>query len=134
MKAGHCTTCDTLIWRTATHRRTEQVEIIYPRPESVYARVTTSGGVTRGIGYCALHAPPPGITILGLGVVEAVETAPARYHRWYAPAFGTYLKAWLRDHMELLDHEVDALMAQWAADRQAAEVLMAQSREDAHAG
>ena len=117
LHAGHCTTCDTLIWRTVTHGRTGVTAITYPVPDSVYARVAhPSGGVTPGIGYCAAHAP-----IKGVDDVVDVETAGGRYASWYTPAFGGHLRAWLQDHCELPEHEVSRLMDQWMDDCKAVE-------------
>jgi len=115
LHAGHCTTCDTPIWRTVTHGRTGQVEILYPRPDSVYARVRYGAGVTPGVGYCAQHVPPLGDDVVGL------DTAANRYAFWFTPAFGAHLRAWLEDHCELAEHERSVVMDQWLDDCKAVE-------------
>lgn len=86
--------------------------MLYPLPTSVYARVRNGPGVSPGVGYCAQHVPPIGGDVVGL------DAAGLRYAAWFTPAWGLHFASWLADHMELPEHERDALVAQWEKDRE----------------
>lgn len=129
LHAGHCSDCDTPIWRTVTHGRTGVEDITYPMPSSVYARVQVGGATTPGIGYCPVHAPRIGArgpTLPhGPSTVVGVEAASMRHAFWFTAAFGQHLRAWLQDHCELPEHELEAVMAQWREDCKAVEAVNA---------
>jgi len=116
--AGHCSHCDAEIFRFVAHGRTGERVMLYPLPDSVYARV----GRMPGIGYCAQHVPT-----IGVDGVTALDSAGWRYAHWYSPKFGAHLRAWVADHLELPEHEQEAVMAQWAADCRATEGVHAGS-------
>ena len=124
LHAGHCVSCDRLVWRTATHGRTGKEDITYPMPESVYAIVQIRPGtVSPGIPYCPACKPPVGSVgpelpgAAGPTTIVDFDTAASRYCERYTDRWGIGFKAWLQDYMELPDHERDALVEQWEQDR-----------------
>ena len=115
LHAGHCSNCDVEIFQFVAHGRTGERVMLYPKPDSVYARIRNGESLTPGVGYCATHVPPLGPDVLGL------DSAAFRYAHWFTRAFGQHLRAWVADHLELPEHEQEAVMAQWAADCRAVE-------------
>jgi hypothetical protein len=125
-RAGHCTACGALVWRTAVAAREDkssgiragQMFILWPNPTSMYARVETPTGEAPGIAFCAKCAPPIGDpALVDLGPVLRYETARGRYAAWYADDRETFYRAWLRDALSLKAAQIKALIQQWNADR-----------------
>lgn len=136
VEAGKCTGCREEIWRRAVHAKTGQSFLLYPDPESVYIVAETALGYAPGIGYCRKCAPlmgesmPEGITVSatinGSATVSpttrVIDVVPAsqRYGAWYEQTFGEWLRAWLKDHLELPEVAVDNTCALWQRDRERA--------------
>lgn len=127
LQAGHCTTCGALIWRTVTHGRTGAVDLTYPMPSSVYARVQVGHAVSPGIGYCAAHEPLIGDRgpdlPQGPSTVVAIEAAALRHAHWFSAQWGRHFAAWLRDYCELPDDVQATIFETWERDRSAAEAV-----------
>lgn len=140
MRAGHCVTCATPIWRFVSDAKTGAEHPLWPRPLSRYPIFSTeSGNEARGIGYCLPCCPavggqgPPGVTAslwsdherlgsttIALRTCKAIEHAKDRYAFWYSAEYGVFLRAWLRDHLDMDKEQagaIDAVMAEWARDR-----------------
>lgn len=126
VRAGHCTACGELIWRSAVAARDDRRQgikagdkhILWPRPDSVYAVLETATGTAPGIAYHAACAPPIGaIAIEGFGPVLRYEGARDRYHAWFTTEWGEARRLWLHDALSLAPHQVNALMKQWHLDR-----------------
>lgn len=116
LSAGTCAVCQAEVWVGVRHPRTSARVLLYPRPDSVYARVRLLDGVMPGIAFCAEHAPAIADR-WGDGLVEALELAPDRYRRWYTDQFGTFLRAWLTDELHCDEGVMHAVLEQWASDR-----------------
>lgn len=123
-KAGHCTGCGQLIWRTATAARDNgtiqagQEFLLWPRPDSLYARLETSSGHAPGVAFCRSCAPETGESAVeGFGPVIRLERAHERYASWYAPERETFYRAWLQDALSLEPSQVNEIIAEWHADR-----------------
>lgn len=129
IKAGMCTKCGTPVWRTAVAQKDHDgtkagtVFLLWPMPQSVYARVQTPTGYAPGIAYCVTCAPPLGSAFEGTqGVppgspIIGYETAHGRYAAWYAPEKAPFYQAWLHDHLMLEPTEIASLLTLWQHDR-----------------
>lgn len=123
--SGHCTACGKLIWRSATLQRGAwglepgHRFILWPRPDSVYARVETPSGHAPGIAYCRDCAPPIGTPgpVKGLGVIIGYDASYERYQNWFADERGAFWRTWLADAVFLEQAEIDRLLATWEQDR-----------------
>lgn len=125
IRAGYCTGCGDKVWRFATLQRdawglaagTEF--LLWPKPDSLYAKVETPTGYAPGIAYCANCAPPAGAPgpILDGAPVVGYESALERYSDWYQPIRQPFYAAWLRDALFLEGVEIDRLLALWEKDR-----------------
>lgn len=109
--------------------------LLWPLPESVYARVQTDSGSAPGITFCPDCAPALGSYLLVLaqpmaatgvptgeaytvgGPVIGLDAALSRYADWYTDERGEFWRAWLKDALSLEPSEVNALMALWNSDR-----------------
>jgi hypothetical protein len=92
--------------------------ILWPQPDSLYARLETATGYAPGVAFCGACAPAVGEPALeGLGPVIAYDTAHERYASWFTEAWGVFRRAWLRDALSLEPAQIDALMGQWESDR-----------------
>ena len=120
-----CTYCDKKIWATAEAKLNDpqsgivagMVFPLWPRPDSVYARLETSTGYAPGIAFCEACAPAVGQPALaGFGPVVGYEAAKARYSTWYSETRETFLRAWLRDALSWPEHEIEDLVADWQKD------------------
>jgi hypothetical protein len=126
VRSGHCSDCQRLVWRTAIAQRDTpdgtkagEVFLLWPRPESLYAKVRTPEGFAPGIAYCPECAPQigqPGPVFDGAPVI-GYETAYGRYTAWYADEKREFWQAWLHDHLSLTGSEVSAYLDQWEKDR-----------------
>ncbi len=130
MKPGHCTTCETPIWRMGFDPGVQGDILLWPKPESVYACIRHEGLDSRGershsliavgIGYCPACAPSVGTVTRdvpgGIEVVE-LERAAVRYANWYTPRHGEWLRAHARDQLKMDDVAITKLMQQWEDDR-----------------
>jgi len=123
-KAGHCTGCGQLIWRTATAARDNgavtagQSFLLWPKPDSLYAQLQTDTGHAPGVAYCRQCAPAPGeFALEGYGATIRLEGAHERYASWYAPERETFYRAWLQDALSLEPNQVNDLMSTWHEDR-----------------
>lgn len=118
IRAGHCTACGTLNWRTVQHPTSDETIILWPAPTTVYAtqRTLIDGAEvrTKGIDFCGTCAPTD---------VE-MESAPLRYRYWYSEGYRVWLHAWLHDFAKLTDETRDAVMRQWQQDRDRAEEII----------
>ena len=129
LRAGYCAACGTLCWRTATAQKDHdgtkagEVFLLWPKPESVYAKVQTPTGYAPGIAYCPSCAPAIGAPFVGtVGIPEGspvigYETAHTRYTAWYDGTQEPFYRAWLHDHLYLEPFDVNRLMVQWDQDR-----------------
>jgi hypothetical protein len=140
--AGHCTACNALTWKTVTHPATGDRLLLWPRPSSRYPIFEDAlGHAVRGVGYCGACCPevgaegPETLTAsiwdqdsgqrvatlpIRIGACVAVETARERYRYWFTPRHGDFLRAWLRDHVDLDKVRVGLIedtMAEWEQDR-----------------
>jgi len=117
IQAGVCTRCGGPTWVSARHGKTGERILLFPLPESVYARIQRGdGSVTPGIGYCATCTPTPGLPGPGEVAgdpVAAVDPAPARYAYWYTRDYGTWLASWATDELHLTEPDKAALLAEW---------------------
>lgn len=120
-----CTYCDRKIWATAEAKlndpqsgiRAGQSFPLWPRPDSVYARLETSTGYAPGIAFCPTCAPSVGEQALeGMGAVVGYEGAKDRYASWYSEARETFLRAWLQDALAWSAPEIEVLIADWQKD------------------
>jgi hypothetical protein len=122
--AGHCTACGRLIWRTATAARDRdgvragQLFLLWPLPESVYARLATDTGSAPGVAFCLSCIPRLGERALeGFGPVMGLDTAHSRYSDWFSEGRDIFYRAWLSEVLSLEPLQIEVLMAQWAQDR-----------------
>ena len=117
LHAGHCTQCGAPTWVAARHGKTGERFLLFPLPDSVYARIQRQpGSHTPGIGYCAAHAPAPGTpgpAEVGGDPVAALDPAPTRYAYWYSPDYGAWLTSWATDELHLTEPDKQALLAEW---------------------
>mgnify|MGYP001569191688 CR=1 FL=1 len=124
-----------MVWRHAVQQVKQngaepgQVILLWPAPDSLYARFWTPTGMTAGIAYCPLCCPeigdlPPPMTSGGEpieagGCIEHL-TAHAAYGWWFEPAREVFYRAHLRDQIGYGEDEIEALMTQWQSDRRGA--------------
>lgn len=130
IRAGHCTKCGTLIWRTATAQRdwgdTKAGEqfLLWPKPESVYARFWSeaANSIIPGVAYCRPCVPAAGTDGPWPGyVMKEFEPALSRYSAWYAAERRGFYQAWLQDQLYLDLPMITALLLSWDQDRAWAE-------------
>ena len=125
VKAGHCTGCGTLIWRSAIAQKdwgdtkAGQLYLLWPDPASRYAIFRNGENHWMvGIAYCQACLPPLGQD----GPFEGkpligTEAALERYTDWFQPARREFYQAWLVDQLFLEPGTVESLLAQWDQDR-----------------
>lgn len=116
LTAGQCTTCQAETWISVRHPMTGERILLFPRPDSVYARCQRPTGIAPGIGFCAAHAPSRG-DVVELGPVVYVDGAAERYRFWFSDRYGDFLRPWLVDELALPEHEADSVIAQWESAR-----------------
>ena len=129
---GYCGGCDGDTWRMLTHPTRGHRELLWPKPETVFAFVLTPDGPGTDVwnDYCpaccpALGAAPRRIVaeVNGAPLVTTVchhhETAHAKYAHLFSDQFGRWLAAHLIDGYGVSEGERDALVAQWQQDRAA---------------
>lgn len=138
-KSGHCTECQTEVWKFIERPDTHARIPLWPRPTSRYAVVEMAdGSLARGIAYCATCGPAPGgpapegITVSVWADQERVTTVPiaarsiiayepaSRYAYQLSEGFGTFLKAWLHDecNLDILGSgTITRTMLEWDSDR-----------------
>lgn len=134
MRAGHCAGCGRALWRIALAQKdspsqgikAEQPFLLWPLPDSVYARVRTpEGNLAVGIAFCEPCAPAVGQPWGGTSPqlpadwpVHAYESALTRYTDWYHPNRRDFYAAWLSDALFYTADEIEVLLTQWDTDRQ----------------
>lgn len=129
LKAGHCSRCHKPVWRIAVAQREQTGQgiragdpfLLWPMPDSLYARFPYLGGIAPGVAFCARCAPPPGAPIGAGPVPEALvldyEIARGRYAAWFAPGKRVFYAAWLKDALGYTDLEVNDFLKLWDEDR-----------------
>lgn len=127
LRAGYCTACGTLCWRTAVAQKDHdgtkagEVFLLWPKPDSCYAKVETETGYAPGVAYCARCAPPVGGVcaeqVLFQRPILGYEKALERYSAWYTPEKEEFYRAWLHDHLYLEPAAIETLMIQWHHDQ-----------------
>jgi hypothetical protein len=145
VRAGYCAACEVPIWKIVAHPVTGAPILLWPRPDSVYAKLGTATGWAPGVGYCTACCPPVGaltslatwapvngvLVPVSLGAVVGHETAGSRYRAWYSDHHGEFLRNWLRDgngegHF-FNEVEIEAVMAEWEQDRAAVMTMLVES-------
>jgi hypothetical protein len=125
LRAGHCTACGECLWRSARLQKDAwglpagQVFLLWPRPDSVYAKVETPSGYAPGIAYCRPCAPrigEPGPILDGAPVI-GYEPALERYVDWWAPDRDAFYRAYLGDALFLDAVQIEELLKLWETDR-----------------
>ena len=133
MKPAHCAACDTLRWRVAVQQvdrndaTAGQVIGLWPKPDTVFASFATETGMTSPIAFCPSCAPAlgdlaPGVITAGGEPVEtggcvSLTAAKQRHDVCFTTEHGEWLRAHLCDQIGLSASERDAIMEQWAKDR-----------------
>jgi hypothetical protein len=145
--AGRCARCELEVWRFVEHPKTGERIALWPRPSSLYPVFATEHGEVRGIAFCASCCPAvndrgPTEVMAGMwdgpkrlatvpvsvGHCLAVQTARERYDYWYSDTFGTWLRAWLKDELNvdlIKSGLLEEIVAEWNIDRSAPEVKAA---------
>lgn len=126
MRAGHCTDCGKLLWRTAEAQKNWNnvaagtVFLLWPLPESTYAMFRDGGGdIAKGIAYCEACLPQGGHGPLGAGMTYAgFERAHDRYQAWYHPERREVYATWLKDQLWLEEKDIEQLLKYWDQDRE----------------
>ena len=143
LRPGVCYSCQHLVWRVAIAARSIESQnitagqpfLLWPLPESLYARLRTDSGSAPGITFCPDCAPEIGSYLVVLvvpmnptgvpmrepytvsGPVIGLDSALSRYSDWYAPERESFWRSWLKDALSLESAEITALMVAWNEDR-----------------
>ena len=135
--AKSCRTCGVAIWRTIVHPKLGE-QLLWPNPTALFGRVWAGEGPAVGLGYCADCAPPLGhdadLTLIQAistangspvsalaqrAIMMGYEDARSRYSYRMSDGYGQWLKAWLAQECGFGEVQIDAIMDQWRADRDA---------------
>lgn len=128
--AGFCAGCDQPTWRMLTHPRHGARVLLWPKPETRFARIATPEGPGADIynEYCPACCPAIGETPARvIAEVNAQPLATAEcvgYMERHADLFTLRHGGWLWAHLAdpdgyaVSDAERDTWMEQWAQDRQ----------------
>ena len=92
--------------------------ILWPLPDSLYAKVKTDTGWAPGIAYCPDCAPEigqPGPILEGSPII-GYEKALERYAKWFEPACRVFYSDWLAQAMGYGETDVNAFLELWDKD------------------
>lgn len=125
LTAGQCADCNKPTWVSTQLQKNAyglpagHNFLLWPKPDSLYARVDTPMGPGPGIGYCGACAPEIGQPCIAVQnyIINSYESAKSRYAHWYTEKFGDFLKTWLKDGVFHEPGEIDKIMAEWERDR-----------------
>ena len=137
IRAGYCTACGGALWRVGSLQRSAwgkqagEQYLLWPKPDSLYAREETSSGWAPGLAYCRDCAPAIGSAGPAFGgPILNFETAYDRYSDWYSAARFDFWPSWLKDGLFYDAPGIAGLMETWEKDRSECERLRIADADD----
>jgi hypothetical protein len=142
---GFCDGCDLPTWRMIPHPVSGHDILLWPKGSTRFALILTPGGLGEKAyrDYCPACCPDFGeaakrdVEVGGqpipTGACVGWETPHARYADRFSDRQGTFLGAWLRDHLGMSDEAITYWIDTWITDRDyRAEAISAALTETPH--